>query len=151
MLTFGGVDKDYYTGEFVFAPLTSPNEWKFALDDVEVPASDEFISGESGQARLDTSLPLIYGPAEDVYSLHALLGGRPHKTRNGMYAFDCAEVYRLPDVMFIVNGQWLPLSSKHYVIQFSDHYSCVFISVLVVKFISKLADKLSSESFSWFF
>ncbi|GFO24900.1 cathepsin d [Plakobranchus ocellatus] len=118
MLTFGGVDRDYYTGEFVFAPLTSPNRWQFTVDEIEVSDCDELVSGESGQAELDTSTPLILGPVEDVNSLHDLLGGKPHETRIGRYVFDCAKVNSLPDVMFIVNGKSLPLSSKDYVIQY---------------------------------
>ncbi|GFO45660.1 cathepsin d-like aspartic protease [Plakobranchus ocellatus] len=32
VLTLGGINPDYYSGVFVYAPLTSPNYWQFRLD-----------------------------------------------------------------------------------------------------------------------
>ncbi|GFO24884.1 cathepsin d [Plakobranchus ocellatus] len=117
MLIFGGIDRRYCTGRFIFAPLTSSYRWQFRMDGAEVCNRKLVIGGRRGQAELDTSTPLIQGPMEEIQTLHILLGATPHEKLPGRYVFNCSKVDSLPDVGFIVGGYSLSLSSKDYVIK----------------------------------
>ncbi|GFO24891.1 cathepsin d [Plakobranchus ocellatus] len=115
MLIFGGIDRDYCTGGFIFTPLITPYRWQFRMDGVEV--FNRNLNGRRGHADLDTSTPLIYGPMEEIKILHIMLGATPHEKLPGRFVFNCSEVDMLPDVGFIISGYSLPLSSKDYVIK----------------------------------
>ncbi|GFN84957.1 cathepsin d [Plakobranchus ocellatus] len=119
VLTLGGTNPDYYTGDFTFANLTVPNVWKFKIDRVQLSNNTGIFNGWGCQAIVNSSTPLIIGPKEEVDVLNRKLGGTPFLGDPTMYELDCSEVESLPDVEFIVNGKKLSLSSKDYVVKTS--------------------------------
>ncbi|GFO02159.1 cathepsin d [Plakobranchus ocellatus] len=116
-LTLGGTNPDYYSGEFVYTPLTEPNRWQFKMEGIRIANLVGVISNTGFQAKLDSGTPFIQGPWQEVDDLHSMLGAKVHQDWPRRYSFDCSEVDSLPDVEFIVNGKMLPLSSKDYVIE----------------------------------
>ncbi|GFO14835.1 cathepsin d [Plakobranchus ocellatus] len=115
LLTLGGTNKDYYTGDFMFAPITSPNRWQIKLDRVQL--SKGAVSLEGGQAVLDTCTPFVVGPMEEVQKLNMKLGGKLVPGYTTMFIFDCFKVKGLPDVEFIVNGQKMSLTNRDYIVK----------------------------------
>ncbi|GFO02162.1 cathepsin d (lysosomal aspartyl protease) [Plakobranchus ocellatus] len=116
-LTLGGTNPDYYSGEFVYTPLTAPNRWQFKMEGIRIANHDGVINSTGFQAELDTGTPFIQGPRKVVDALHSMLGAKAHQGWPRTYSFDCSEVDSLPDVGFILNGLILPLTSKDYVIK----------------------------------
>ncbi|GFO45657.1 cathepsin d [Plakobranchus ocellatus] len=117
VLTLGGTNTDYYTGEFVVAPLTRPNRWQFKIDGVQIANHSGVFSKSGCHAELDSGTPLILGPIEEVNIVHLQLGGIPLQGWPRTFLFDCAKVDSLPDLEFIVSGQKLSISSKDYIIK----------------------------------
>ncbi|GFO45663.1 cathepsin d [Plakobranchus ocellatus] len=121
VLTLGGINSDYYTGEFVYAPLRSPNYWQFRIDGVRIAKRAGVYSMGGCEAIVDSGTPFIFGPIEEVDILNLVLGGSPlqgwPRMVSDRFSFDCSKLESLPDVKFIVNGIKLSLSSKDYVIQ----------------------------------
>ncbi|GFN84960.1 cathepsin d [Plakobranchus ocellatus] len=117
VLTLGGTNPDYYTGDFIFADLTAPDRWQFKIDGVQLSNGDGIFSESGSQAIVDSGTSFIVGPSHEVDALNTKLGGKLLPGNSGVYEFDCSVVDSLPDVEFIVNGQKLSVSSKHYIVK----------------------------------
>ncbi|GFN84843.1 cathepsin d [Plakobranchus ocellatus] len=117
VLTLGGTNPEYYTGDFTFINLTATDRWQFEIDDFRVKLSngDVLFMGSGSPAVVDSSTSLIFGPMEEVDVLNRKLGAKPLPGHLGLFEFDCSELDSLPDFEFYVNGQKLSISSKDYV------------------------------------
>ncbi|GFN84895.1 cathepsin d [Plakobranchus ocellatus] len=128
VLTLGGTNPDYYTGDFTFANLTAPDRWQFEIDRVQFSDGVGTDRGQKCQAVLDTGSSFIVGPRDDVDELHARLGAKPLETNPRLYLFEGYQLEKLPDLEFIVNGQKLILTSRDYVSKFPDSVTDGFYS-----------------------
>ncbi|GFO36743.1 cathepsin d [Plakobranchus ocellatus] len=118
-IMFGGVNPEFYTGDFTYVDMTAPNKWQFKIDRVQLFSGMEIFSENGCQAEMDSTSTMIIGPRMDVIPLNIKLGGRPVSMPGPyeMFEFDCSSLDNLPAVQFIINGQKLSLSSEDYVIK----------------------------------
>ncbi|GFO36751.1 cathepsin d [Plakobranchus ocellatus] len=118
-LTLGGVNPEYYTGDFTYVNLTGRDKWQFKMDRVQLLGGMEIFSENGCQAVMDSTSTMIIGPRRDVIPLNIKLGGRPVSMPGPyeMFEFDCSSLDNLPVVQFIINGKKLSLLSEDYVIK----------------------------------
>ncbi|GFN84842.1 cathepsin d [Plakobranchus ocellatus] len=115
VLTLGGLNPEYYTGDFTYVDLTASDRWQFEIERLQLSNGDVLMSESGRQAVVDSSTSLIVGPMEEVAILNRKLGAKPLPGQVRMFEFDCSELDSLPDIEFFENGQKLALSSKDYV------------------------------------
>ncbi|GFO36822.1 cathepsin d [Plakobranchus ocellatus] len=118
-LTLGGVNPDFYTGEFIFANLTEPDEWRFEIDRIQLLNGADTLWESDCQMEVDSNSAMIEGPHLDVHLLNTRLGATrmAYPGPYNVYEFDCSEVDSLPEVEFLIRGKKLSLSSKDYVVK----------------------------------
>ncbi|GFN84892.1 cathepsin d [Plakobranchus ocellatus] len=133
VLTLGGTNPEYYTGDFTFINLSRPDRWQFEIDRVQFSDGVGTNRGQKCQAVLDTGSSFIVGPRDDVDELHAWLGATPLEGDPTLYMFERYQLEILPDLEFIVNGQKLTLTSKDYVSKFPDEVTGGFYSGIAGK------------------
>ncbi|GFO36803.1 cathepsin d [Plakobranchus ocellatus] len=131
-LTFGGVNPDFYTGDFTYVDLTLMDKWQFKLDRVQLSSDNgmETFSEGGCQAEMESSCALIVGPRTDVVPLNLKLGAK-HVFMPGpyeMFEFDCSSLDTLPPVQFIINGEELSLSSQDYVMKMGERCLSGFVT-----------------------
>ncbi|GFO15499.1 cathepsin d [Plakobranchus ocellatus] len=117
VLTLGGTNSDFYTGEFTFVDISEPDQWKFKMDRVQLSNGAGIIYPEGCGAVVDSGTSLIIGPKDEVDHLNRELGGSPIPELPRMYSVDCSTVPYLPDIEFVVKGRKLALSSKYYIVR----------------------------------
>ena len=74
-LTLGGINEKKYTGdiEYTDVPQEASSDWAIPLDDL---GADDKGLGTSGRvANIDTGTSFVFGPPEDVKSLHGFIKG----------------------------------------------------------------------------
>ncbi|GFO36816.1 cathepsin d [Plakobranchus ocellatus] len=118
-ITFGGVNPNFYTGDFTYVDLSVPDKWQFKLDGVQLFSGMEVFSESGCQAEVDSTCAMIVGPRMDVIPLNTKLGAKPVSMPGpyDMFEFDCSSVDNLPAVQFIINGKKLSLTRDDYVVQ----------------------------------
>ncbi|GFO36809.1 cathepsin d [Plakobranchus ocellatus] len=75
-LTFGGVNPDFYTGDFTYVNLKPKNKWQFKLFGVQLSTGMEIFYVGGCQAAVDSACALIVGPYMDVITLNLKLGAK---------------------------------------------------------------------------
>jgi cathepsin D len=113
-LIFGGVDKDYYTGEFTYVPVDVPFYWQFTMNGVSIGNNPIEFCNPNCEAIADTGTTLILGPTDDIDALNNALGAT--LMADGNYGFDCNSIDVLPDVHFNIGNNVLTLTSRQYVV-----------------------------------
>ncbi|GFO12278.1 cathepsin d, partial [Plakobranchus ocellatus] len=77
VLTLGGTNPEYYSGDFTFANLSRPDRWQFKIDRIQLSNSLRIVHGHGFQAIVDTSTPFIAGPIDMVGALNRVLRAKP--------------------------------------------------------------------------
>ncbi len=113
-LIFGGVDKDYYTGEFTYVPIDVPGYWQFTMNGVSVGNNPIEFCNPNCQAIADTGTTFILGPSADLDALNEELGAT--LMADGNYGFDCNSIDVLPDIHFNIGGNVFKLTSRQYIV-----------------------------------
>ncbi|XP_071247580.1 pepsin A-like [Salvelinus alpinus] len=73
MVTFGGVDPNYYQGQIAWIPLSSQMYWQITVDSVTV--NGQIVACNGGcQAIVDTGTSNIVGPQADISSMARAVG-----------------------------------------------------------------------------
>lgn len=116
-LTLGGVNKAHYEGDFTYAPITEKGYWQFQMDSITVGNASLFCANGC-HAIADTGTSLLAGPSEEVTALNYKLGGTP--IVGGEFTIDCADIPKLPDVVFRISGKEFVLTGKDYVLEVSQ-------------------------------
>ncbi|GFN99458.1 cathepsin d [Plakobranchus ocellatus] len=75
VLTLGGTNSEYYTGEFTFADLITPHSWNFWVDGVQISNRYGIYSKRRCQAVVDSANACIVGPKDLTDALNKMLGG----------------------------------------------------------------------------
>lgn len=118
-VTFGGVDKDAYTGKITSIPLRRKAYWEVDLD--AISWGKEKAEMEKTGVILDTGTSLIALPTQFAEMLNAQMGAK--KGYNGQYTVDCAARDSLPDVTFTLAGHDFAIGPYDYILEVSG--SCI--------------------------
>jgi len=107
-LVLGGVEAEHYSGDFTFMNLVRDDSWAIQLDAVMLggrPLRDSSAELEgaapSGFAVVDSGVPLLLGPDEDVTRLARMVGASA--SVNGLYAVRCDKEF--PSLVFSAGGR----------------------------------------------
>ncbi|KPP62901.1 pepsinogen 2-like [Scleropages formosus] len=107
MLTLGGIDSSYYTGQIAWIPLVTIN--------------GNVIACNGGcQAIVDTGTSLLVGPAADINNMNQWVGAT---VNNGDAVVNCNNIQSMPDISFNINGYSFTIPASTYVRQ-STYYGC---------------------------
>ncbi|KAJ5338570.1 Peptidase A1 [Penicillium brevicompactum] len=117
--TFGGIDKDHYTGELIKIPLRRKAYWEVDLDSIAL--GDNVAELENTGVILDTGTSLIALPSTMAELLNKEIGAT--KSWNGQYTVDCAKRDSLPDLTFTLAGHPFKISAYDYVLEVQG--SCI--------------------------
>ena len=116
-LTLGGSDPKYYTGDFVYTPVTTPGYWQFSVDGLSVAGSK--YSG-SFSAIADTGTSLMAIPSKDVKALVAKMPGVTSILGGKEYILNCTDIPKLPELDFTIASKKFTLTGDDYVLKISQ-------------------------------
>jgi len=71
-LTIGGVNTDYFTGDFTYVPLKAKSYWEIALDSVKLNGA--VVDSDTASAVVDSGTSLMAGPSAVVKNIAKTLG-----------------------------------------------------------------------------
>jgi hypothetical protein len=109
-LTFGGVDKNHYTGDINYIDVISPTYWTVKLSSVST--QDTNLTSTS-KAIIDSGTSLIAGPKDEVRALAKLVGA--HQFIMGEYIISCTAP--APDITFELDGHKFTLTKEDYIMK----------------------------------
>ena len=113
-LHLGGIDSSKFSGDVVYANVTSQTYWQFKMQAVQVDGVSMGVCQKTDcQVIADTGTSLIVGPTSEINYLNFKLGAK----RNflGQHYFDCEILSSLPNVTFVISNTKLTLSPENYV------------------------------------
>jgi len=118
-LVLGGTDPSRYTGDFLYAPLTSDTYWQFDMADIQVGGTSMgFCSSGPCNTICDSGTSLIVGPKDNMDKLNKKLGA---VVINGEGIFeDCSVISKLPNIQIVINGNTFTLTPQDYVLQITS-------------------------------
>lgn len=138
-IIFGGIDKNMFTGEITYTPVTSEGYWQFKMDAVTM--GDEKSSNGNGnttevisacqggcQAIADTGTSLIAGPKDEVKRLNEHIGAIP--LPGGEYVLPTCDMASLPDLVFKIEGKDFALKPENYIMKVSQGGKTICLSGL---------------------
>ncbi|KAI8841395.1 vacuolar protease A [Chytridium lagenaria] len=102
-ISFGGINKDYFSGEISWAPVIRKGYWEVAL--------------KPSAPVIDTGSSLMVVPTADAEAINQLIGGK--KNANGQYIVDCKSLEGLPVLTLEMAGRKFSLTAKDYVLEIS--------------------------------
>jgi len=118
-LLLGGINKNHYTGDIVYVPLSSRTYWQVALDGFN-------IKGQSvtkvKNAVIDTGTSLLAGPTSEIKAIAKLAGATPFI--KGEYLIPCSQKTSGINFDFIIGGKTFTLTPTDYIIP--DETICLF-------------------------
>lgn len=117
--TFGGVNKDHYTGKITEIPLRRKAYWEVDLDSISF--GDSTAELENTGVILDTGTSLIALPTTLAELLNKEMGAT--KGYNGQYTVDCAKRDELPDMTFTLSGFDFSITPYDYILEVQG--SCI--------------------------
>ena len=128
VLTLGGSDSKYYTGEFTMLPtqkfLGNAGYWLINGDDIKVDgvsigSCKGWLSGNKCKMVVDTGTSVLTGPTKKLAPIIAKIGN---------VAADCSNTHTLPNITFTFGGTDFVLEPEFYVIRARDNeqspYQC---------------------------
>lgn len=126
-LTLGGVNDQYYEGEFFTVDVIPQlpgvyGYWEVAIDDIQVASSSV---SDIRKVVFDSGTSIIGAPAEDLKRIAKLVGATPVAPIppfNREYFIDCDA--ESPTIDFIIGGKSFPLAKEDYIIR--DETQCLF-------------------------
>ncbi|XP_005989293.1 pepsin A-like [Latimeria chalumnae] len=114
VVTFGGIDTSYYTGNINWIPLSHQTYWQITMESVTV--NNQVVGCNGGcQAIVDTGTALIGGPYNDILAIQRRIGAYPNNY--GTYDVDCNNLSNMPYIGISLNGVQYYLSPAAYVVK----------------------------------
>jgi hypothetical protein len=99
-LMLGGYDKDMYTGDILWVPLSHETYWQF---DVEKITFGSNFTSSANSAIVDTGTSVLAGPVLEVQAMMEQIGAQPYM--GGVeYMVDCSDISSLPDLSINIAG-----------------------------------------------
>lgn len=120
-IVFGGVDKDLYTGELTWIPVTQDLYWQISIDDFLIGGTTSGWCSQGCQGIVDTGTSLLTMPSQYLSDFLEAIGA---EEEYGEYFVSCDSVSSLPTFNFVLNGVEFPLSPSSYILQ-EDGYCMV--------------------------
>ncbi|RHZ66908.1 pepsin-like aspartic protease [Aspergillus thermomutatus] len=117
--TFGGVDKDHYTGEMIKIPLRRKAYWEVDFDAIAL--GDNVAELENTGVILDTGTSLIALPSTLADLLNKEIGAK--KGFTGQYSIECDKRDSLPDLTFTLAGHNFTIGPYDYTLEVQG--SCI--------------------------
>lgn len=117
--TFGGVDKDHYTGELIKIPLRRKAYWEVDLD--AIAFGDSTAELDNTGVILDTGTSLIALPSTLAELLNKEIGAK--KSFTGQYTVECSARDSLPDLTFTLSGHNFTIGPYDYILEVQG--SCI--------------------------
>jgi saccharopepsin len=117
--TFGGVNKDHYTGKMTNIPLRRKAYWEVDLD--AITFGDNTAELENTGVILDTGTSLIALPSTLAELLNKEIGAK--KSYNGQYTVECEKRDSLPDMSFTLSGYNFSITPYDYILEVQG--SCI--------------------------
>jgi saccharopepsin len=118
-VTFGGVNKDHYTGEITNIPLRRKAYWEVDLD--AITFGKQTAELDNTGVILDTGTSLIALPSTLAELLNKEIGAK--KSYNGQYTVECDKRDSLPDLTFTLTGHNFTITSYDYILEVQG--SCI--------------------------
>ncbi|CDR40233.1 CYFA0S04e06546g1_1 [Cyberlindnera fabianii] len=117
--TFGGYEKDKYTGEVTWLPVRRKAYWEVSFEGIGL--GKEWAVLENTGAAIDTGTSLIALPSGLAEILNAEIGAK--KGWSGQYSVECDTRDSLPDLTFNLSGYNFTISPYDYILEVSG--SCI--------------------------
>ncbi|KAJ5095390.1 Peptidase A1 [Penicillium alfredii] len=117
--TFGGVDKNHYTGELIKIPLRRKAYWE--VDFNAIALGDNVAELDNTGVILDTGTSLIALPSTLAELLNKEIGAK--KGFTGQYTVECDKRDSLPDLTFTLAGHNFTIGPYDYVLEVQG--SCI--------------------------
>lgn len=118
-VTFGGVDKNHYTGEITTIPLRRKAYWEVELNAIKL--GEESAELDNTGVILDTGTSLIALPSTLAELLNKQIGAT--KGFTGQYSVECDKRDSLPDLTFTLSGHDFTITPFDYILEVSG--SCI--------------------------
>ncbi|MBN3303097.1 PEPA protein, partial [Amia calva] len=126
VVTFGGFDSAYYTGQINWIPVTRQGYWQISIQNVMV--NGQVVACAQGcQGIVDSGTSLIAGPQSDITIIQQQIGAT--MTSNSQYSINCQNMGNMPEVVFTINGIQYTLPPSAYVRQLNGACSSGFQSM----------------------
>ncbi|CAH8848969.1 unnamed protein product, partial [Trichobilharzia szidati] len=118
-MVLGGVDPEYFTGDFENLPVLSANRWIVNIKSLKVNGVEYCDAACSG--IIDTGTSLIVGSNAVVGKINSQLGAV--SATDGEYKVDCGNLNNLPPIEFIFKERRYVYQAKDYVVKDSNWLS----------------------------
>ena len=111
-IVLGGVNPNYYTGDFKYYPLSMEAYWGLSMDDIIFNGT----SYKTGKLLgiIDTGTSVIVGPTKVVENMTKAFGSGKQKQ------VDCAIVPSLPSLDFVIGGDTYSLKGEDYILKVTE-------------------------------
>jgi len=116
-LTLGGVNTDFFTGDFTYVPLKEKSYWEIALEGVKLNGAT--VDGNTPSAVVDSGTSLMAGPTDVVKAIAKQLGATGILGKE--YILGCGKTYQ---VDFTIAG--LDYSFTNDDMNIADGPLCIF-------------------------
>ncbi|KAJ3111247.1 Vacuolar protease A [Phlyctochytrium bullatum] len=114
-ISFGGINKDLFTGPITWTPVIRKGYWEVAFGNVYLGGQNVPVTAHRGAIDTGTSLSAI--PTADADAINGRIGGK--KNAQGQYIIDCKTLDSLPDLAIEFAGKNFTLSANEYVLKVS--------------------------------
>ncbi|CAF1559829.1 unnamed protein product, partial [Didymodactylos carnosus] len=91
-ITFGGVKKERYSGDLVYAKAILDDVWEISIDGFQV-GNETFCADDCSRTLIDSGTEYILGPADEVIKIHNLLGISTALPSDVLMADNTSELY----------------------------------------------------------
>jgi len=115
-MTIGGVNSDYYTGDFTFVNLKAEGYWEIPLDAVKLNGN---VVDTTNSAIVDSGTSLMAGPTASVAAIAKKLGA--HSILGKEYVMSCKKTF---DMAWTIEGKDYTFSNSD--INIADGPFCIF-------------------------
>jgi saccharopepsin len=124
MLSLGGADQSYYTGNITWAPVKRKAYWEVKMDSVRLGDVDLKISYG---AAIDSGTSLIAMPKADAQRMNQLIGATPSPL--GQYFINCTLIPTLPDLTVTISEVPFVLKPADYVLNLQGQCISSFVGL----------------------
>jgi len=116
-MTLGGVNTDYFTGDFTYVPLKAKSYWEIGLEGVKLNGAT--VDSTTLSAVVDSGTSLMAGPTEVVEAIAKKLGAT--KILGKEYILGCGKTY---EIAYSIAGQEYSFSNDE--MNIADGPLCIF-------------------------